>query len=141
MRTLTSARWTAGTVLLLGLLAGCGSEPPSLAPVRGRVLYRGTPLREGTVVFTPDPARGGNGPMARAEIQADGSYVLRTGERPGAVAGWHRITVLAVQSAEAGTGPSQRRALVPRRYSDPELSGISCQVKPAQENTCELRLE
>ena len=41
---------------LLLPLAGCGQDGGKLAPVRGRVFYRGKPLPGGTIVFTPDPS-------------------------------------------------------------------------------------
>jgi hypothetical protein len=112
-------------------------------PVRGKVFYQGMPLRGGTIVFTPDPTKGGTGPLARAEIQADGNFVLRTGDRPGAVPGWHRITIVAVDatSAPAGTGYAAPRSLVPVRYRDPDLSGLSWEVREGQANTVELNLE
>src|SRR5207248_2660078 len=61
--------------LLLVVLAGCGRPAgTSLAGVKGRVFYRGRPLPGGTIVFTPDPERGGHGPQACAEIGPDGCY-------------------------------------------------------------------
>src|SRR5438552_2308150 len=78
---------------LLTLSAGCSKRAPELVGVRGTVFYRGEPVRGGTVVFAPDPDRGGSGPLAIAEIQPDGTYVLRTDGENGAVPGWHRVTV------------------------------------------------
>lgn len=126
-----------GACVLLSL-AGCGSEPAQLSPVRGTVYFQGLPLRGGTIVFAPDATRGGRGALARAEIQNDGTYVLRTEDKPGAIAGWHRVTVLAVQPIDAGSG---RKLTVPRKYSDPELSGLVYEVKMEMPNTIDLRLE
>jgi hypothetical protein len=125
------------------LLAGCGADQDRLTAVRGRVWYQGAPLRGGTIVFTPDPTRGGTGPLARAEIQADGLFVLKTGDRLGAVAGWHRVTVVAVDATSSPVGPNYAspRSLLPIKYRDPELSGISCEVKDGQENTLDVNLE
>src|SRR5450755_3078870 len=76
------------------LLIGCGKKEPSpLAPVKGQVWFQGHPLTGGMVVFTPDIQRGGSGPQAWAKIGPDGSFVLLTDARPGAVPGWHRITI------------------------------------------------
>ena len=99
--------------------------------MQGTVTYKGVPLKGGTVVFTPDPERGGQGPMALAEIRPDGTYSLRTDGDKGAVAGWHRITV----------APADVRSALPRRYADPELSGISREVQPDRVNTINLRLD
>src|SRR5262245_37798980 len=128
----------------LALLAGCERGPEPLVPVTGKVFYRGTPLPTGTVVFTPDAQRGGSGQVASAEIQKDGSFRLRTGDADGAAAGWHRITVLAVEPPP-GELPKDRflipRSLVPEKYRDPELSGLAREVKPGKENQIDLHLE
>jgi hypothetical protein len=128
--------------LAVTLALGCGSGP--LAPVRGKVSYKGTPLRAGSIVFTPDPQRGTGGPLAQAEIQSDGTYLLRTGDAVGAAAGWHRVTVVAVEAALPGAsaGPYPvPRSLLPEKYRDPELSGLSCEVKAAQENKIDFNLD
>ena len=87
----TARPWTARAGLLAlaaaCLLArpGCGSSTDGLQPVHGRVYYRGTPLAGGTIVFTPDPDRGGAGPLAYAEIGAMGttsSAPTSTGSAP-----------------------------------------------------------
>jgi hypothetical protein len=124
--------------LLLGL-AGCGQGDPKLAPVRGRVYYRGDPLPGGTIVFTPDPGRGGHGPLAYAEIESDGRYFLRTGQEVGAVPGWHRVTV--APAGPAGDAGGKPVVALPRKYTDPEQSGETCEVKEGQVNTCDLHLD
>src|SRR5439155_2688325 len=69
---------------LLFTAGGCRSGSAPLAPVRGKVSYRGQLLRGGTIVFTPDAGRGNRGELACADIQPDGSYALKTGEAAGA---------------------------------------------------------
>jgi hypothetical protein len=137
-----SLRSAAAAVLLL-LVAGCGGDPDQLMPVHGKVFYQSVPLGGGTIVFTPDSTKGGTGQQAHAEIQSDGSFVLKTGDRPGAVPGWHRITIVALDaiSAPAGPGYAAPRSLLPVKYRDPDLSGLSCEVKEGQANTVELNLE
>ena len=126
------------------VVAGCGSGKAPLAPVRGKVYYRGAPLPGGTIVFTPDESRGGNGPLARSEIQPDGAFTLRTGDQPGAAAGWYRITVVAVEPSPvlaAGQRFAAPRSLLPDKYRDPELSGLRCEVRPGRENGFNFNLE
>ncbi len=54
-----------GSLTLFALAAiGCGDSKPELAPVRGHVYFHGAPLAGGVIVFTPDPERGGHGPLA-----------------------------------------------------------------------------
>jgi hypothetical protein len=124
--------------LWLGLLLlpafGCGRGADKLEPVEGQVFYKGKPLAGGTIVFAPDPERGGHGPLAFAEIQPDGRFTLRTGETAGAVVGWHRVTVASASPTAAVPG-------LPAKYCDPERSGQRCEVKPGQPNTIEIRLD
>ncbi len=104
-------------VALLGLaLLGCGRDD-KLTPVHGHVYYHGKPLAGGTIAFTPDPERGGHGPLAYGEIDAEGRYSLHTGDAAGAVPGWHRVTI-----APAAVD-------LPRKYGDPEQSGLLREVK------------
>src|SRR5262245_61248664 len=105
-----------GAILLL-VLTGCGgSKPAGLAAVTGKVNYRGRPLTSGTVVFVPDAERGTSGELARGEIQADGTYRLKSGEAPGTVAGWHRVTVTCVEDARPTPGTlAVPRSLIPAK--------------------------
>jgi len=73
-----------GLVLVLSV-SGCGSGADEMVPVRGTVYYHDKPLPGGTIVFTPDPDRGGRGPLALGEIAGDGTYTLLSDGRPGAV--------------------------------------------------------
>jgi hypothetical protein len=133
-------------VVAVGLLflAGCGASTPPLAPVTGTVAYRGQPLPGGIVVFSPDPAKGSSGPLATAQIQADGRFTLKTGDAPGAVAGWHRITVVCVNeqdSALDGVKYSIPSSLIPERYRCADLSGLSREVRMDDKNEIHLNLD
>jgi hypothetical protein len=143
MRSLGAAWQTLAAGLVLVLLCGCDPGRESLTVVRGKVSYKGVPLRTGTIVFTPDALRGTRGSMARSEIRSDGSYVLETHELRGAAAGWHRVTIMALDSGSA-PGPNgdstMPRSLLPEKYRDPELSGLSCQVRAGQDNRIDFHL-
>jgi hypothetical protein len=126
------------------LFAGCDGQPVQLAVVTGKVSYRGSPLQLGTIVFVPDADRGNNGPLAKARIQSDGKYFLKTGEIPGAAPGWYRITVIAVEQSptpEGGSGLAVPRSLVPEKYRDPQLSDLTAEVKCGQENEISFDLQ
>ena len=134
------------TALLFLGMAGCGgsADPASLARVDGQVIYQGQPLTCGTIVFVPDPMRGNHGPLASATIQRDGSFVLSTGDASGAVPGWHRVTIVALEekpAVEPGRSFAVPRSLLPDKYSDPDLSGLSWEVKPGQENHVQFSLD
>jgi hypothetical protein len=136
----------SSTLLLLALLCctGCRGKTAPRAEVRGTVYYHGAPVRGGIIVFTPDAARGGNGPLAHAEIQPDGSYVLESDGQPGAVAGWHRITLSAVEGyvpSPPGSKFAIPAPMLPEKYRDPDLSGLSREVKMDQANVIDLSLD
>jgi hypothetical protein len=128
---------------LLFLAAGCGAESLELAPVRGKVSYRGQPLRSGSIVFAPHPVRNGPGPLARADIQPDGTFQLKSGTTLGAVPGLHRVTVVAVTETPAVPGQrfTRPRSLLPEKYRDPELSGLSYTVEAGRENVVNFNLD
>jgi hypothetical protein len=124
--------------------AGCGHDDPGMAPVRGRVYYKGAPLPGGSIVFTPDADKGGSGPISRGEIRPDGTYTLTTEGQPGASPGWHRITIVSVEAAPtkpAGSGFTDVHSLLPRQYAAPDLSGLERLVKPGEENVIDFHLD
>jgi hypothetical protein len=88
----TAARRSLWTVALFALalpiaLTGCSGD--NLAPVSGKVTFKGAPVKGGTLVFSPM----GEGRPASAEIKADGTYALGTNyPSDGALVGHHRVT-------------------------------------------------
>ena len=115
------------------LLSGCGRSDAPLVPVSGQVVYQGKPLGSGTIVFTPDPERGGHGPQAWAEVKSDGRFILSSAGSKGAAPGWHRITI--------APGKADRSRRFPAHYLDPDQSGQIFEVKPDQANQCILHLQ
>lgn len=130
-------------VLVLGLF-GCKGKSDKFMPVTGKVTYRGFPLQQGTIVFTPNSALGTQGEIAIGEIGRDGTFTLRTGNAYGATAGHYRVTVAAVV-ADAAPVPGQSFrtpvSLLPEKYSDPELSGLECQVVDDKANSFGFELK
>jgi hypothetical protein len=134
----------AGLALLLLLAAGCGQDDPAPAAVHGRVFYKGAPLTHGSIVFSPDADRGGSGSLARGDIRSDGTYKLTCDGRPGAPPGWHRVTVVSVESPPTppvGTAFADVRSLLPRKYAAPDLSGLDALVKSGEDNAIDFHLE
>ena len=144
------------TAAVLGFLAwGCQQDSGPLAPVSGRVTYKGVPLQGGTIVFVPDESKGQRGPIAFGTIKTDGSFSLITkpaadgvnpqlqNELSGAAAGWYRVTVtaLAPASNQPGQPTGFPHSVIPEKFSNPDLSGIVCEVKANQTNTINFNLE
>ncbi len=126
------------------LLAGCGTSTPPLAEVSGTVTYHGQPLPGGVVIFTPDESKGSTGPIATATIQPDGRFTLQTGPTPGAVAGWHRVSVVSVSETDptpAGYQFAIPTSLIPERYRNPDLSGLSREVHRGEKNVLAINLD
>jgi len=116
---------------------GCGRKPVESQIVGGRVWYRGEPMSGGMIVFVPDEDRGNNGPLIKGEVQSDGTFAF-----DGPVhSGWYRVAV--APQPNAGTLMPTAAApypTVPARYRNPQLSGLSGEVKPAGESTFEFTL-
>lgn len=128
-------------VVALSWSVGCGSSD-SIAPLSGSVTYKGAPLEFGSVTF--QPAAGG--PLARAQIQTDGTFELTTDGRPGAPVGMNnvRVTCFANQKPGAvqnsGGEASLGKSLIPERYSRFTTSGLTIDVKPDENPPCNIEL-
>jgi len=83
--------------ILIGV-AACGSNNGlTLAPVQGKVTYKGQPIKNGTVMFVPDESKGATGPQAIGTIKSDGTYILSSQDaNDGAVVGMHKVGVLGL---------------------------------------------
>jgi len=126
-----SGRWRLEKLMLLIVLLGSGCQREAeVVPVRGTVMYRGQPLRQGVVAFVSDPQRSSDSVLAVATIQPDGHFSLQWQERQGLPPGWYRISILC---------PNDRTW--PERYCDPQRSGLEFQVLPQRDNTITIRLE
>lgn len=127
----TRRRRCARVLLLLALLAptGCGTDGVgSLHKVSGRVTVNGSPLTLGSVRFVPDKARGNTTPTEPVGvIQPDGTYTLGTNGKPGAPAGWYRVTVTAAEQADSSR-PFAGKVHVAPKFNVPEKSGLSVEV-------------
>ena len=44
----------AGLLLTTVMVAGCGPSGPTTIPIRGEVIYKGQPMKEGTVVYSTE---------------------------------------------------------------------------------------
>lgn len=112
----------------------CSRTAPAVARVEGVVILDGRRLSSGRVTFWPESGRSGSG-----WIEEDGTFTLGTfREFDGAVLGHHKVAVTAASKTPAGPpnfdhdGPvgGWPRSPIPVRYSNPESSGLSFEVRP-----------
>jgi hypothetical protein len=85
----------------------------------------------GTVTFVPDRP----GPAATGAVGPDGTYVLSTDGRAGAVLGRHTVMVVSLEDS-AGRLPEERKPLpgllVPEKYGNNRRSGLSAEVQEGE---------
>jgi hypothetical protein len=114
---------------LLLVVFGCSSsDSPKLAPVKGTVTMKGSPLANVGVTFLPKA----KGPSASGNTNERGEFTLMT-NRPGdgAVIGSHQVTI---GSAEEG-GPKAGAPKIPDRYALPHTTDLTAEVEPGKTNT------
>ena len=153
---------------------GFGCSPGNglnLAKVRGKVTYKGEPVKNGTVFFMPDESKGTVGPPAVGSITSDGSYIMSTESAgDGVIVGSHKIGITGLEEKPVSSGSAaatpesdpkgymkakakdaaaarsgavkkeaetftdkggQRwRFVVPRKFANPQESGIIAKVEP-----------
>lgn len=120
-------------------LTGCGPRQPALHPVSGVVLFEGRPVGGFAVEFSSqDQVTKGISAIGLTDSQGRFSLETRQAgtQKPGAVAGAHRVVVLPPPSY--GEGDSVILP-VPLRYADYATSGLAEEVQPDKSN--EFRLE
>ena len=134
-----SCLWVLAAPLLASLLAapGCGAQEEPLYPVSGKVTVEGEPLTTGTVGLIPDLARGNASPYApQGKLGPDGSYTIATLDRPGAAAGWYKVTVWASANEPASDSYQaikdfQPQWLVNVKYTQADTTDLSVEVGPS----------
>ena len=126
----------AVSVVIVGaiivVLSGCG---PRLVPVSGRVTMAGKPVKRGHIWFVPDMEKGAkHSNYTPCALGADGSYALKTEERPGILPGPYKVVIFATNTEppENPTGwvPDW---LVPAKYADQSTSGLAVEIPDSAE--------
>jgi len=118
------------TILIAVLAcAGCGPGGPSLIPVEGKITADNEPLAKGSLAFHPDAAKSNTSKKTGAADIKDGSYILYTDGRPGAPAGWYKVTVVSTPEPD-NTKPTAVKSFVASKYANPKSTDLSVEVKP-----------
>lgn len=123
------------------VFAGCGSGGLPQADVSGKVTFRGNPIPNVLVSFTPE-----RGPGASGKTDAEGNYSLSTSKPgDGAVIGQHTVTVSQPQQGmilEKGKPPRMApppKMVIPPKFASTESSGLTASVK-AGDNSIDFEL-
>lgn len=120
------------SLVLFAALSGCDNGP-QIVPLKGKVTYKGAPLKFGSVMLQPVA-----GQPATAVIEPDGTFILSTNKSgDGATVGENRVRVTSYE----GQAPDAKRSadtelalgnsLIPVKYTDTTSSGIVVEVKPS----------
>ncbi len=100
--------WGLASLSMASLLLGFGCSPGNglnLAKVRGKVTYKGEPIKNGTVFFMPDDSKGTVGPPAVGTITSDGSYIMSTESAgDGVIVGSHKVGITGVEEKPMSSG-------------------------------------
>jgi hypothetical protein len=123
--TITARRCLSSAMVFI--LAGCGGE--TTIQVKGKVLVDGQPLTVGTVIFTPDAAKGNTSlHEPRGQLDANGVYTLQQTKDSSAVApGWYKISISA-QRLKDPKDPYSYVSVIPTKFANPQTSGLALEV-------------
>jgi hypothetical protein len=125
-------------ILLLGALSGgCGGGSSKTAAVSGRVTYKGKPVPNANVSFTPVE---GASRAAEGLTDTNGRFTLGTfSTSDGALIGQYRVSIIArgpgrpAKPGDLGSGmPGEMMPgdpVIPQKYFAPDSSGLTFEVK------------
>lgn len=124
-------------VLVSLLLAGCGGGTGvKTYPVKGTVKFKGEPLADAAVTFYPDQGRAASG-----LTDAQGTFFLSTFDsKDGAPAGTYRVGITEAvletppMPVPGEPEPPPKPLRFPVRYTDPDQSLLTAEVKPKSDN-------
>jgi hypothetical protein len=133
-------RWFRSWLVVLAVASGCA--PANVGRVAGKVTLDGQPVQEGTVVFQ-DLARGLS---VNADLQADGTYVVRTYNLAGLPPGSYHVAVTPrkfgsgeVPLVQAPGAPPP--TVIPPKYQDAATSGLTAAIKAGRNPPFDFALQ
>lgn len=130
-------------VICSTLVVGCSgrakSNRPETVPVSGIVTHKGQPIEGATIMFFPKVPPG-NG--AGGLTDSSGEYRLTTFESAdGAVPGSYLVTVMKTRveanpkaKHDPNEPPEHHVNLLPERYTNPQGSGFTAEIKKGDAN-------
>jgi hypothetical protein len=139
------ARQAVALTILLAtalLVAGCGPGA-NVGTVSGRVTLDGTPVSDATIAF--ENAK--SGVSVNASLAADGTFTVRTFDKPGLPPGDYRV---AVRPGTFSTGeaplvapprPMAAKTPIPAKYHNAATSELTATVKVGSNSPYEFALK
>lgn len=130
-------------ILLLGLVVLSGCNPgPELAPLNGKVLLDGEPLKFGSVMLQPE-----SGQPALGRIQPDGTFEMSTHNvSDGATVGMNRIRISCYEGQNPNFGEDAieqkglGKLLIRPFYAHYSSSGLAVEVASGKNELLVIRL-
>lgn len=123
-----------------GSIVGCstGDTGPETYPVSGTVTYKGEPASGVNLTFLAN----GDGVNAQAMTDDAGAFEVYTSfdmgksEKPGMAVGDYQVTAtkLDKDSIKSQTTMRPPKGLLPRRYSNPDSSGLTATIVAKKDN-------
>lgn len=110
-------------------LVGCGDPQGKPIPVQGKVTLKDKPLPKGTITFHPDASKGNKYTGVAVGNIENGQYTVAVGVKPGAPAGWYKVTVEATAPSDPKNEYSLPKSLIQSKFNKPESSGLTAEVK------------
>ena len=140
------ARYTVAVLcgcLVCLILLGCGGGPdlPPVAGVSGVVTIDGKPLPRGTIQFVPDESKGTAGATAVGTIGPEGRYTLQTAGVDGAIVGFHKVGVYALEKEPEDETAPPPPPLIPPKYFKADTSELTAEVKAGEDNEINFPLK
>jgi hypothetical protein len=118
VRSIRIAAGIAGCLMAVGLV-GCGKKGPQNYKVFGTVTFKGAPLAEGVIMFTPE---GGTGGTSASIPIKDGKYESPPGG--GLAPGKYKVMISAAAGGSAPKNPDEppgvsdlQKELIPEKYN------------------------
>jgi hypothetical protein len=128
-----SGRCVALAILVTIAQSGCGpGNGLNLGRVRGRVTYKGEPVKNGSIHFMPDSNKGTDGPPAMGVLTADGTYILSTDESgDGALVGYHKVGITGLEPTPVGTDPAPDPEKAPVDFMKAKARAAQKSMRPS----------
>lgn len=119
-------------IFFIVVLSGCFGESSGIAPVSGTITFKGKPLPNASITFTPEDSASRT---AVGSTDKDGKYLLTSFKsNDGAKIGKYKVAIRAEEGGDSNLKPADAldfvrgKIITPIKYSNPESSGLSAEV-------------